>query len=157
MTMARFLHGDHVKIEVADERSGDIEWVWLLVDHCDEEHQVVFGQLDSEPVVATNYEEGTRACSQQQNRFATTKGLLTFEKSGCSVPIREIECIEMTNTASTITVAVDLGDEKAKNILVPVTAVGVGFPQRQQDAALSILRWWARIPSGKRAFKKLEK
>jgi hypothetical protein len=56
--MGRYLRGDHVKIEVADELSGDSEWVWLLVDHSDDGQELVFGQLDSEPVVATEMRKG---------------------------------------------------------------------------------------------------
>jgi uncharacterized protein YegJ (DUF2314 family) len=56
--MGRYLKGDHVKIEVTDEMSGDSEWMWLLVDHSDDEQQLVFGQLDSEPIVAANVHGG---------------------------------------------------------------------------------------------------
>lgn len=55
--MGRYAKGDHVKIEVTDELSGDSEWMWLLVDHSDDEQQLVFGQLDSEPIVATDIRE----------------------------------------------------------------------------------------------------
>ncbi len=56
--MARYQKGDHVKFEVTHEQSGDSEWIWLLVDDCNDEQQVVFGQLDSEPVVATDLKRG---------------------------------------------------------------------------------------------------
>jgi uncharacterized protein YegJ (DUF2314 family) len=56
--MARYQKGDHVKFEVTHEQSGDSEWIWLLVDESNDEQQVVFGQLDSEPVVATNMKRG---------------------------------------------------------------------------------------------------
>lgn len=49
----KYQKGDHVKIEVTDEKSGDSEWMWLLVSSSDDNQQLVFGQLDSEPVVAT--------------------------------------------------------------------------------------------------------
>lgn len=49
----KYQKGDHVKIEVTDEKSGDSEWMWLLVSSSDDQQQLVFGQLDSEPVVAT--------------------------------------------------------------------------------------------------------
>jgi len=61
--MGRYHEGDHVKFEVKDEQSGDLEWIWLLVDHSDDEQQVVFGQLDSEPVVATDMKRGQLARS----------------------------------------------------------------------------------------------
>lgn len=56
--MGKYMKGDHVKIEVTDEVSGESEWMWLLVDHCDDVQQLVFGQLDSQPVVATDMRKG---------------------------------------------------------------------------------------------------
>jgi len=32
--------------------------VWILVDHSDDGQQLVFGQLDSEPIVATEMRKG---------------------------------------------------------------------------------------------------
>jgi hypothetical protein len=32
--------------------------MWLLVDHSDDEQRLVFGHLDSEPVVATDMKRG---------------------------------------------------------------------------------------------------
>jgi len=43
--------GDYVKFEMKDERAGESEWMWLLVDRDDAINRVVFGRLDSEPVV----------------------------------------------------------------------------------------------------------
>jgi hypothetical protein len=57
--MARYQKGDHVKIEVTNEQSGESEWMWLLVDDSNDERQLVFGQLDSEPVVATENKRGS--------------------------------------------------------------------------------------------------
>lgn len=34
------------------KNQGDSEWMWLLVSSSDDNQQLVFGQLDSEPVVA---------------------------------------------------------------------------------------------------------
>jgi hypothetical protein len=50
-TMARYEAGDYIKVEFKDERSGESEWMWVLVDSCDEEQAIVFGVLDSVPVV----------------------------------------------------------------------------------------------------------
>lgn len=50
--MSKYQKGDHVKIEVSDEQSSEKEWVWLLVDHCDDERRLLFGELDSEPVIS---------------------------------------------------------------------------------------------------------
>ncbi len=67
--MAQCQKGDHVKFEVTHELSGDSEWIWLLVDDSNDEQQVVFGQLDSEPVVATDMKRGQHlAVSYQQVR-----------------------------------------------------------------------------------------
>lgn len=52
--MSKYQKGDHVRIEVTDEKSGDSEWTWLLVSSSDDNQQLVFGQLDSEPVVGTS-------------------------------------------------------------------------------------------------------
>jgi hypothetical protein len=52
LEMGRYQKGEHVKIEVIEDRSGVSEWVWLLVQHSDDEQRLVFGELDSEPVVA---------------------------------------------------------------------------------------------------------
>lgn len=67
--MSKYQKGDHVKIEVADEQSADREWVWLLVDHCDDEQGMVFGELDSEPLVAADMKRGQQlAVSYNQIR-----------------------------------------------------------------------------------------
>jgi hypothetical protein len=46
--MGKYKKGDHVKIEVKDERFGIGEWMWLLVEDSDDDRQLVFGQLDNE-------------------------------------------------------------------------------------------------------------
>lgn len=46
-----FKSGDHIKFEIKDEKTGESEWMWLKVDYCDDSKRVVFGWLDSEPVV----------------------------------------------------------------------------------------------------------
>lgn len=48
--MGKYEKGTHVKIEVVDERSGEREWMWLLVERSDDASRVVFGKLDSEPI-----------------------------------------------------------------------------------------------------------
>jgi len=55
-SVSKYQKGDHVKIEVTYEKSGECEWVWLLVGSSDDNQQLVFGQLDSEPIVATETE-----------------------------------------------------------------------------------------------------
>ena len=58
LEMGRYQKGEHVKIEVIEDRSGVSEWVWLLVQHSDDEQRLVFGELDSEPVVTRDLRRG---------------------------------------------------------------------------------------------------
>ena len=58
MPVAKYLHGDHVKVEFTDEHSAESEWLWVEVDHVDEENMVIFGKLDSQPVIHTNLKLG---------------------------------------------------------------------------------------------------
>lgn len=41
--MGKYQKGEHVKVEVLEEESGESEWMWLLVDHGDDEQRLVFG------------------------------------------------------------------------------------------------------------------
>lgn len=48
--MPRYERGDYVKVEFSDKATGIGEWMWMRVDRCDDRRQLVFGQLDNEPV-----------------------------------------------------------------------------------------------------------
>jgi hypothetical protein len=48
--MPTYEHGDYVKVEFPDEATGIGEWMWVRVNHCDDEKKLVFGMLDNEPV-----------------------------------------------------------------------------------------------------------
>jgi len=48
-----FEPGDYVKVEIRDDKTGEAEWMWLRIDYCDEPNKMVFGWLDSQPVVFT--------------------------------------------------------------------------------------------------------
>lgn len=56
--MGKYAKGDHVKIEVQNEISGEVEWLWLSVDDSDDIRQIVFGKLDNEPIVNTDMRLG---------------------------------------------------------------------------------------------------
>ena len=56
--MGKYPKGDHVKIEVRDEHTGECEWLWLLVDASDDQQGLVFGTLDNEPLVNTDMRLG---------------------------------------------------------------------------------------------------
>ena len=49
--MATYEAGDYVKAEFTDEATGGSEWLWLRVERCDDANRLVFGKLDSQPVV----------------------------------------------------------------------------------------------------------
>jgi hypothetical protein len=54
--VSKYEKGDHVKFEVEEGRES--EWMWLLVESSDDEQEIVFGKLDSQPVVATDMKLG---------------------------------------------------------------------------------------------------
>lgn len=56
--MPMYAAGDHVKVEFRDERSGESEWMWVEVDHSDDERRLIFGRLDNQPVVHINLRIG---------------------------------------------------------------------------------------------------
>jgi hypothetical protein len=49
--MAKYERGDYIKVEFKNDRTGESEWMWVRVDYCDEKNALVFGWLDSEPVL----------------------------------------------------------------------------------------------------------
>jgi hypothetical protein len=61
-TMTKYEPGDYIKAEFKDDKTGESEWMWVRVDYCDEAEKIVFGQLDSEPVL--DYGEKLRVGSQ---------------------------------------------------------------------------------------------
>jgi uncharacterized protein YegJ (DUF2314 family) len=56
--MATYKPGDHVKVEFASNGSGESEWMWVQVDYSDDENRLVFGKLDSQPIVNTDLRVG---------------------------------------------------------------------------------------------------
>ena len=65
--MGNYKRGDFVKIEVRDEGNGPSEWLWLLVDHSDDEQRLVFGKLDNEPIVGTDMRLGQELAVSYDN------------------------------------------------------------------------------------------
>jgi len=57
-TMSTYEPGDHVKVEFTDAESGESEWMWLQVDSIDDEHRLVFGKLDTQPIVISELRVG---------------------------------------------------------------------------------------------------
>lgn len=49
-----FEPGAYIKFEIKDEQTGESEWMWLRIDYSDDSQRVVFGWLDSQPVLFTS-------------------------------------------------------------------------------------------------------
>jgi len=60
--------GDYVKVEFPDETTGIGEWMWMIVDHCDDQKRLVFGRLDNEPV--NDYSGKVKTGSQMAVSYA---------------------------------------------------------------------------------------
>ena len=56
--MARFHRGEYVKAEFRDESTGEREWMWVEVESCDDEAGILFGKLDSAPLLGTDLRLG---------------------------------------------------------------------------------------------------
>ncbi|MDI6688653.1 MAG: hypothetical protein QME06_10595 [Desulfobacterales bacterium] len=52
--MSVYQPGDYIKVEFQCEQTGESEWMWVRVKDSDDEKQIVFGCLDSEPIVNTD-------------------------------------------------------------------------------------------------------
>lgn len=57
-TVSSYRRGDHIKVEFKDDHSGESEWMWVQVDHCDDEQKIVFGRLDSQPIITLELKVG---------------------------------------------------------------------------------------------------
>jgi hypothetical protein len=55
--MSTYQPGDYVKVEFRDD-TGESEWMRVKVEHADDEEEVVFGQLDNEPIVNKGLHRG---------------------------------------------------------------------------------------------------
>jgi uncharacterized protein YegJ (DUF2314 family) len=62
-----FERGDYVKVEFKDETSGENEWMWVRVMQADDGKRLVFGTLDSEPVVMTDLRLGMELAVSYDN------------------------------------------------------------------------------------------
>lgn len=49
--MSVYESGDFVKVEFKDGQSGDNEWMWVRVEYSDDAKRLVFGRLDSQPLL----------------------------------------------------------------------------------------------------------
>jgi hypothetical protein len=49
--MAAYQPGDFVKVEFTDEVTHENEWMWVRVEQADDARKLIFGRLDSQPVL----------------------------------------------------------------------------------------------------------
>ena len=49
--MSSYKKGDHVKVAFYDDIFDENEWMWVTVESCDDENRLIFGWLDSQPIV----------------------------------------------------------------------------------------------------------
>jgi hypothetical protein len=59
--------GDYVKVEFVKESTGESEWMWVEVSPGDSARRIVFGRLDSEPVVITDLHRGMELAVSYDN------------------------------------------------------------------------------------------
>jgi hypothetical protein len=59
--------GDYLKVEFRDEQSGQSEWMWVCVETDDPARRVVFGVLDSEPIVCMELRLGMHLAVSHDN------------------------------------------------------------------------------------------
>jgi len=52
--MRKYEPDERVRVEFREDRTGESEWMWVKVDYCEDENNVVFGWLDNIPVLNTD-------------------------------------------------------------------------------------------------------
>jgi hypothetical protein len=65
--VGKYAKGDHVKIEIRENRTAESEWLWLLVDASDDVRRLVFGKLDNEPIINTDMRVGQELAVSYDN------------------------------------------------------------------------------------------
>lgn len=65
--MSMYSAGDHVKVEFVDDSSGESEWMWVQVEYSDDANRIVFGRLDSQPVLHSDLKVGQELAVSYDN------------------------------------------------------------------------------------------
>lgn len=65
--MPVYQRGDFVKIEFKDESTGESEWMWVRVVRADEKNELIFGQVDNEPIVHKDLRRGMELAVSYKN------------------------------------------------------------------------------------------
>ena len=45
----KYQKGDYLRVELLSGVAGSSMSIWIYVDHCDDQHAIVFGTIDTEP------------------------------------------------------------------------------------------------------------
>jgi hypothetical protein len=77
--MSIYEPGDYIKAEFKEDSTGESEWMWVRVDHADDEERIIFGQLDNEPVVNKGLHRGMELAVSYDN-IRERKKSSDFEK-----------------------------------------------------------------------------
>jgi uncharacterized protein YegJ (DUF2314 family) len=59
--------GDYIKVEFRDTHSGQSEWMWVRVDSDDPARRIVFGTLDSQPILCEDLRLGQQLAVSYDN------------------------------------------------------------------------------------------
>ena len=59
--------GDYIKAEFHDDETDESEWMWVLVTGSDDASRVLFGTLDSEPVLMAGLHLGQELAVSYDN------------------------------------------------------------------------------------------
>jgi len=59
--------GDYIKAEFRDDRSGEVEWMWVRVESSDPARRVVFGTVDNESIVGSDLRLGMQIAVSYDN------------------------------------------------------------------------------------------
>ncbi len=62
-----YAKGDYLKVEFRDGQSARSEWMWVRVESDNPALRVVFGRLDSEPIVCTGLRLGQQLAVSYDN------------------------------------------------------------------------------------------
>jgi hypothetical protein len=57
--MPKYQPGDYVKVEFKDENQVG-EWMWVIVDHADDQKRIVYGRLDNQSITDARLIPGTQ-------------------------------------------------------------------------------------------------
>jgi uncharacterized protein YegJ (DUF2314 family) len=69
-----FSPGDYVKVKFENDAGVDSEWMWVHVESVDDSQRIVFGTLDSEPIVVTGLHLGMKLAVSFDNIREHMKG-----------------------------------------------------------------------------------